>query len=124
MHGGKKSEPDGMEGTARLEATNVTGAIVVVALLHVARFCACSHGTCSDGRSTTRTSGKCDLEERRGARYDDGPQDGRSGEPGCQVNVREEGKGEKEGQRGRETRERGARCEGSLADPGRLRRER
>ncbi|XP_011870405.1 PREDICTED: uncharacterized protein LOC105563424 [Vollenhovia emeryi] len=44
-------------------------------------YCTCSDGTRTRlvaGRPTTRTSGKCDSEERRGARYDGAPQDGRS----------------------------------------------
>jgi len=48
-------------------------------------------------------------EEHDTTGYDGVLQDGRSGEPGCQVNMREEGKREKGRQRKRETQERGDR---------------
>lgn len=67
-------------------------------------------------RPATRTSGKCDSEERRGARYDGALQDGRSGEtrlPGeC---ARRENKEVREKERRRATKERGDRREGALA---------
>lgn len=67
---------------ARSTRSNATGAMIAGALLHVARFLH-THATAHarDGRPAARTSGKCDLEERRGARYDGALQDGRSGEP-------------------------------------------
>jgi len=63
-------------------------------------------------------------EEHDTTGYDGMLQDGRSGEPGCQVNMREEGKREKERQRKRERLRREETVRDPLTDSRRLRRER
>lgn len=105
------------------DATNVIGAIVG-ALLHVARrFAHAATAHARDrlqGRAENATWKK-DKERDTTARFKMAVQVS----PGCQVNVREEGtKKEGKKERERETKERGDRCEGSLTDPRRPRRER